>query len=209
LAAILGNAETAQKMLDRDKLDVAELKEICSDIVSEDRRAADVIRRLSELYKRDRREAKPIDLNQLARETLDLLRTELLVRHVVLRAELPDGLPTVRGDRVQLQQVVMNLVLNAADAMSETKEERVLTLRTAADGGEVHLSVIDRGPGIPDAHLDTVFDSFWTTKAGGMGMGLAICKSIVAAHNGSIAASNNADGGATFRVVLPAGDVAT
>jgi len=107
---------------------------------------------------------------------------------------------------VQLQQVVLNLVLNAADAMRTTVvEERKLTIRTEMDATHVRLCVVDHGPGIAEADLKRVFDAFWTTKTGGMGMGLALCESITVAHHGSIAAANNAGGGATFCVTLPIG----
>ena len=206
LAAILGNAEAAQKMLGREKVDLAELREICNDIVSEDHRAAEVIRHLSELYKRGDMKVVPLDLNELIRETLELLRTELLIRQVTPVTDLAPELPVIDGGHVQLQQVVLNLVLNAADAMSAIKvEDRRLTLRTDSTDADVRLYVIDNGSGIAADDLMNVFDAFWSTKKGGMGMGLAICKSIVAAHRGSITAANNADVGATFCVRLPTG----
>jgi signal transduction histidine kinase len=205
LAAILGNAETAQKMLARGRPDLTELSAICDDIVSEDHRASNVIRRLSDLYKRGDMKMEPLDLNELIRETLDLLHTELLVRHIAPVAELATGLPAIEGAGIQLQQVVLNLVLNAADAMNQVEpEHRKLTLRTRFSETDVRLDVIDNGPGIPAEHLGTIFDPFWTTKAAGMGMGLAICQSIVASHRGRITAANNPGGGATFSVLLPA-----
>jgi C4-dicarboxylate-specific signal transduction histidine kinase len=205
LAAILGNAEVAQKMLGREKLDVEELRAICSDIVSEDHRATEIIRRLSELYKRSDMKMERIDLNKLVQGTLDLLHTELVVRHVTPVRELAPELPVIEGGYVQLQQVVLNLVLNAADAMGDVKaDERRLTVRTEANGVDVRLYVSDNGSGIAPDHLKTVFDPFWSTKDGGMGMGLAICQSIVASHRGTITAGNNAPRGASFRVSLPA-----
>jgi len=204
LAAILGNAEAAQKMLGRENLDLTELREICKDIISEDHRASDVIRRLSELYKRGDMKMEPIDLNELVRGTLDLLHTELVVRHVTPVTDFVPTLPKIEGGHVQLQQVVLNLVLNAADAMSNVKpEQRRLTVRTDMNSVDVRLYVIDNGSGIAPEHLKTVFDPFWSTKDGGMGMGLAICKSIVASHRGTITAANNAGGGATLCVSLP------
>ena len=204
LAAILGNAEAAHKMLGRDSVDLTELREICKDIVSEDHRATDVLRRLSSLYKRGEIKIEQIDLNELIRETLDLLRTELLLRHVTAVTEFAANLPLIEGGHVELQQVVLNLVLNAADAMSGGKPgERRLTIRTESRGTKVLMYVVDRGSGIAPEHLKTVFDPFWSTKEGGMGMGLAICQSIVASHRGVISAENNADGGATFCVTLP------
>ena len=165
LAAILGNAETARKMLGRDRVDLAELRAICDDIVTEDRRAADIIRRLSELYKRGDMQMSAVDVNELVGETLDLLRTELLVRHVTSSVELQPALPSVEGSRVQLQQVVLNLALNAAEALGTvTDRERVLTIRSEANGAQVRLHVIDNGPGIAPDQLDRVFEPFWSTK---------------------------------------------
>jgi signal transduction histidine kinase len=204
LAAILGNAEAARKMLTRERVDLAELRAICGDIVAEDNRAAEVIRRLGALYKRGDMKTEPLDLNALIRETLDLLRAELLIRHVTPRTELAPALPLINAGFVQLQQVLINLVLNAADAMSGIKlEERRLTVRTEATEADVRLYVIDNGSGIAALDLKKVFEAFWSTKAEGMGVGLAICQSIVAAHRGAITATNNAGGGATFCVSLP------
>jgi two-component system, LuxR family, sensor kinase FixL len=206
LAAILGNAEAAQKMLGRENVDHVELREICNDIISEDIRASQVIQRLRDLYKRGEPKMERINLNQLALGTLDLVRNELLNRHVAFDTEFVSTLPDIEGDAVQLQQVVLNLVLNAADAMRTTAvEERKLTIRTETDATHVRLCVVDHGQGIAAADLKRVFDAFWTTKAGGMGMGLALCESITAAHHGSIAVANNAGGGATFCVTLPIG----
>ena len=206
LAAILGNAEAARKMLAKETVDIAELRAICDDIVADDNRAAAVIRHLGALYRRGDMKLEPVDLNEMIRETLDLLRGELLIRHVTPRVDLPPALPAIDGGRVQLQQVVLNLVLNAADAMTGIDvEKRSLALRTEATGAEVRLYVVDNGRGIPEPDLKRVFDPFFSTKAGGMGMGLAICQSIVAAHRGTIRATNNAEGGATFCVSLPVG----
>jgi len=204
LAAILGNAEAAQKMLSRDGIDLAELREICDDIVTEDNRAAEVIRRLGALYKRGDMKTEPLDLNELIHETLELLRAELLTRNIVLRTELAPGVLMVDGGRVQLQQVLLNLILNAADAMDGLDaEDRTVTIHSEAAGADIRLTVVDNGPGIADEDLKRVFDAFWSTKSEGMGVGLAICQSIVAAHHGHITATNNADGGATFCVTLP------
>jgi len=204
LAAILGNAEAAQKMLGKKKIDLAELRAICDDIVAEDNRAAEVIRRLRDLYKRGEVRREPVDMNALVRETIELLRTELMTRQVFVATELEPSLPRISAGRVQLQQVLLNLILNAADAMGESAaEKRTVTLRTELAGDEVLLSVIDCGSGIAAEDLKNVFDGFWSTKSGGMGVGLAISKSIVAAHGGSVTASNNPGGGATFRASLP------
>jgi C4-dicarboxylate-specific signal transduction histidine kinase len=204
LAAILGNAEAAQKMLGRGNVDLAELRGICDDIVSEDHRASQVIRRLGELYKRGDAKTESLDLNELVGETLELVRNELVARQVTAVTELASRLPSIEGGRVQLQQVLLNLILNAVDAMSENiMEQRMLVLRTEATASGVSLYVVDSGPGIAAEDLNHVFDPFWTTKSGGMGMGLAICQTIVASHRGSITVANNAGGGTTFCVTLP------
>ena len=206
LAAILGNAEAALKMLGRDKVDLVELREICSDIVSEDHRASQVIRRLGDLYRRNDTVMEPLDLDELVIETLALVRHELNARHVTTVTELASEATGIKGGRVQLQQVLLNLVLNAVDAMSETvKQRRTLAIRTSATAAGVSVCVVDNGPGIAADDVEHVFDAFWTTKKGGMGMGLALCQSIVTAHRGTITAVNNADGGATFCVTLPIG----
>jgi PAS domain S-box-containing protein len=205
LAAILANAEAAQKMLARERWDITELREICKDIVSEDHRAAEVIGRLRALFKRGDLKLEPLDVNELVRETLPLVRTDLVLHHVALNLDLAPALPEVDGDRVQLQQVLLNLVVNASDAMSDTAwEERGLTIRTDANDGGVRICVIDRGPGIAAADLKNVFDPFWSTKPGNTGMGLTICRSILDVHNGTLAAANNPDGGAAFCAALPA-----
>jgi len=204
LAAILGNAEAARKMLSREGVDLAELREICDDIVTEDNRAAAVIRRLGALYKRGELDIAPLDLNDLVRETLDLVRTELMTRHVVPLTDLAPWLPVVDGGRVQLQQVLLNLILNAVDAMSGIEvDARQLTIQTSLDGSNVRMCVIDRGKGIAPENTKHVFDAFWSTKTGGMGIGLAICQSIVAAHHGTLRVSNNPEGGATFCATWP------
>ena len=209
LAAILGNAETARKLLQRDPSRLDDVREMLDDVIVEDLRAADIIRRLGDLYRRGETEATSVDLNELVSETLGLVHAELVLRHVTAVTELATPLPAVRGSRVQLQQVVLNLVLNAADAMAQTDgTERVVTLGTAVEDGLVHLCVKDRGTGIAPGDLKRIFEPFWTTKSGGIGMGLAICNTIVAAHRGTLTAHNNADGGAAFCLNLPPGEPA-
>ena len=204
LAAILGNAEAAQKMLERDDVDLEELREICNDIVTEDNRAAQVIRRLGALYRRGERELRPVDINELIGETLELLHSDLVTRHVTVATDFAGALAPVEGERVQLQQVLMNLIVNAADALATVPEpDRALTVRTQMQGDKVQIDVVDAGLGIAGDALDRIFDMFWTSKTGGMGIGLAICRTIVLAHGGTLTAANNPDKGATFRVSLP------
>ena len=204
LASILGNAEAAQKMLEREPVDLPELREICADIVTEDHRAAQVIRRLRVLFKRGEPQFEPLDLNDLVRDTIELTRNMLTSRHVTLWTQLAPTLPLIAGDRVQLQQLLLNLIVNATDAMDGlTEAERVLTISTSLCVDAVSLCVADRGPGVATEALGKLFEPFWSTKAGGMGMGLAICRSIADAHRGSLAVTNAPEGGAVFCVLLP------
>ena len=204
LASILGNAEAAQKMLEREPVDLPELREICADIVTEDHRAAQVIRRLRVLFKRGEPLFEPLDVSDMVRDTIELTRNMLTSRHVTLRMQLAPTLPLIAGDRVQLQQLVLNLVVNATDAMDDLAEaERVLTISTAFRAGAVSLCVADRGAGVATEALGKLFEPFWSTKAGGMGMGLAICRSIAEAHSGSVTVANAPEGGAVFCVLLP------
>jgi signal transduction histidine kinase len=204
LASILGNAEAAQKMLERTPVDVAELREICADIVSQDHHAAQVIRRLTVLFRRGEPLFEPLDVNDLVRDTIELTRSMLKMRHVAVVTQLVPALPQVSGDRVQLQQLLLNLVVNACDAMAESPDDRrVLTIGTAADDAIVHVCVTDCGAGVPPEEMARVFEPFWSTKPRGMGMGLAVCRSIAEAHRGNLTVSNAADGGAEFCVRLP------
>jgi signal transduction histidine kinase len=205
LAAILSNAEAAAQLLAREPLDLHELREICGDIVRSDNRAVEVIHRLTALFRRGEVPFEAVDVNGLLAETLELTRTELLTRHVSLVTDFEPALPEVDAGRVQLQQVFLNLIMNAADAMDDTKEtERELSVRTTRVGPDVSVWVRDSGSGIAARNVQSVFDPFWTTKPGGMGMGLAICRSIVDSHHGTLSAANNSDRGATFCVALPA-----
>jgi C4-dicarboxylate-specific signal transduction histidine kinase len=206
LAAALSNAEAAQEMLSHRHVDLVELKAICDDIVAEEHRAADVVAGIRALFRKSELQLKPIDINALVDETLHLIRTDLVMRHVTTLTELAPSLPVIDGDRVQLQQVLLNLILNAADAMNETEAVRkMVTIRTDLVGSEVRVQVIDCGPGIAETDLKNVFDAFWTTKPDGVGIGLAVCQSIVATHRGNLAVSNNLGQGATFSATFPVG----
>ena len=206
LTAILSNAQAAQRLLARDPLDLAMLREILDDVVTDDLRAGEVITRLRALLKKGEANFQPLNLNGVATEVLGLARSELIERHVTIGTRLAPGLPGILGDRVQLQQVMLNLVLNACEAMSaRTSTERRLTVSTALDGDGLLLAAIaDRGSGIPPDAADRLFDPFFTTKPDGLGLGLSICRSIIAAHGGRLWADNNAGGGATFTLALPA-----
>ena len=205
LTAILNNAQVAQRFLDAETVDVAEMREILNDIVSDDKRAADVIRRLRLLLKKGDLEYVSLDLNEVVTEVARLVLSDAAIRNVAMRLETAPGLPRVRGDRVQLQQVVLNLVLNGLDAMRESgTSDGSLVIRTLKDGGGlVGVAVQDAGPGIADKDMDHIFNVLYTTKAEGMGMGLAISRTIVDAHGGHLMAANNPEGGATFQFTLP------
>jgi len=204
LTAILANAEAAQQMLVREPVDLQEVRLICDDIVSQDHRAAAVIRRLGALFKRGEVQLQPVDLNALSTESLDLLHTNLAIDRIVVTTELADDLPMLDGDKVQLQQVLLNLIMNAADAMRDTPVVmRRLMIATEAGNAQVRLRVSDHGPGIAPPDLNNIFEPFWSGKSSGMGIGLSICQSIVAAHHGTLTVANNPDGGATFLLTLP------
>jgi C4-dicarboxylate-specific signal transduction histidine kinase len=206
LTAILSNAQAAQRILGRGTGNLDEIREILKDIVEDDRRAGEVIKRLRTLFRKEEVRYRTLEVNDVVLDVLKLLRSDLLNRDVVVSAELAAGLPTVDGDPVQLQQVLLNLVMNGCDAMDGVPGDRRMTLRTAAAaGGEVEVSVADRGRGIPPGDLERIFEPFVSTKAEGMGLGLAVCRTIVAAHRGRLWAANNAARGASFHFTLPAG----
>jgi signal transduction histidine kinase len=205
LTAILSNAQAAQRLLTRDEPDLREISSILSDIADDDRRAGEVIQRVRAMLRKDEPQFVPLDLNWLIREVLLLERSDLIARQVAVAVELSPDLPRVYGDRVQLQQVVLNLVLNACEAMSTTAVgERRLVLVTARDQEGCQLDVVDQGCGIPADALERVFEPFFTTRRQGLGLGLSICRSIVEAHGGRLWASNNEESGATFHLALPA-----
>ena len=206
LASILGNAEAAQKMLEREPVDLEELRAICADIVAEDQRAAQVIRRLGVLFRRGESEFELLDVNELIRDTMEFTRGVRTTRQITLSVQLAPTLPQVAGDRVQLQQLLLNLMVNAADAMADLPEsQRQLTISTALQDGHVKICVMDRGPGVAAADVQKVFEPFWSTRPGGMGMGLAVCRSIVEAHHGRLTVTRHPEGGAVFCTLLPAG----
>ena len=204
LTAILSNAQAAQRLLDRDPLNLPEVRDALQEIADQDIRAGAVIQRLRAMLRKDTKELEPLDLSAVARDVLVLAHSDLITRNVPVSALLAPNLPAVLGDRVQLQQVVLNLILNACEAMSCTApRERRLTLITECGEEGVHLSVGDSGTGISPEALDRVFEPFYTTKPQGLGLGLPICRSIVAEHGGRLWATAGEEGGATFHVLLP------
>jgi PAS domain S-box-containing protein len=206
LTAILSNAQAGLRFTGAGDEGQAHVREILADIVADDLRARQVIQNMRALFQKHTEERRPQALNALINDVASMVVTDALLRHVSLALQLADELPAVSGDRVQLQQVVLNLVMNAFDAVSETPgRPRSVRVRTRSlDGRAVQVDVIDTGPGIAPDTLLTIFEPFVTTKRTGMGMGLSVSRSIVVAHDGKIWAENNAEGGATVSLVLPA-----
>ena len=193
-----------QAILKSPNPDIDELNEIVNDILKDDRRATEVIRRMRSLLKKAPFELKNFDLNEVVRETIEIFFIAGRWRKFQLVSAItPDALP-ILGDRIQLQQVILNLVVNGIDAMKDTPiEDRIISIRTSRVEKFAELSVSDRGPGIPEDKLKEIFEPFFTSKAEGMGMGLSIARTIVEAHNGQISAKNRDHGGASFRIRLP------
>jgi signal transduction histidine kinase len=191
-------------MLRSSSPDIHEIKEIVTDIQHDQERASEVIRRLRSLLRKAPFELKDIDLNDVVRETVEFLSALAIARQTDLRSFIdPVPLP-ISGDRIQLQQVILNLIVNAMDAMAGLPSAaRKITIRTMRAGGLAEVSISDAGPGIPPDKLKEVFEPFFTTKAQGMGVGLSIARTILEAHDGQIFAENQTGGGAIFRIALP------
>jgi two-component system sensor kinase FixL len=205
LAAIVMGAEAGLRWLSHDDPDMAKVAQLLRRIVSNARRASDIVQRIRNMATRHEPELVALDLNEVVEEALLFVREELEARSIKLSVELDAGLPVILGDRVQLQQVIVNLLVNSVHAVTHALGPiRRITLSTRADeNGAVGFSIHDSGRGISDENLDRVFESFFTTKEGGMGIGLAICRSIIVAHGGSITASNQTGGGAQFQFTIP------
>lgn len=209
LTAILSNAQAAQRYLDQEQPDIAEVREILKDIIEADNRAGETIYRMRTLFRKGKVQNTAIDLNATVREVLKFLNSDLINNLVTAQTDLEPGLPPINGDRVQLQQVLINLIANGCDAMRAVDvADRALLLRTThGPDNIVEVMVSDRGCGIPPKRLNGVFEPFVTTKSQGMGLGLAVCQTIVGAHGGRIWATNNADRGTTFHITLPGASV--
>ncbi len=206
LTAIVSNAQAAQRFLAGNGDDAGEVREILTDIVQEGKHASEVIQRLRALMRKGEVVFAPLVLRDLLEDVLRLCRAELASHGVAVASDVPAGLPAVRGDRIQIEQVLLNLVTNGCDAMAATEpSRRILRIGAAlADrGGVVQISVADCGIGLPAGEPERVFQPFVTTKERGMGLGLAVCRTIVSAHEGRLWAVNNAGGGASFHFTLP------
>src|SRR5437016_1753490 len=203
ISAAVTNAKTCLRWLGRDEPDVAEACEAASRLVKDVTRAADIIGRISSLFKKGGLQRELVDVNELIREMIVLLRSEASRYSISIRSELAENLPKVMADRVQLQQVFMNLMLNGIDAMKETTGGRELTIKSEAGDGQLLISVRDTGVGLPPEQADQIFRTFFTTKDKGTGMGLPISRSIIESHGGRLWVTDNSGRGATFQFTLP------
>ena len=204
ITAGINNTEAALHWLDAEPPHLAEVREALGHAVREGNRAIDVIGRIRALIKKAPPRKDAFGINEAILEVVGLTRGEVVKNNVSVQTQLSEGLPRIQGDKVQLQQVILNLIINAVEAMSSVPEDsRKLLISARKDVGGVVVVVQDSGPGLSPESLDRLFDAFYTTKAGGMGMGLSICRSIVEAHGGQIWASRDVGPGATFQVTLP------
>ena len=204
IAAAVTNANTCVRWLAASTPNLEEARAAAMRIVKDGTRAAEIIKRTRLLFKKSPPEQEPIDVNEVIREMIVLLRGEATQHKILLRTELAPGLPTILGDRVQLQQVLMNLMINGIDAMKEVNGARELAVKSqTAEGDQLLVSVSDSGVGLPSQHADHIFNAFFTTKSHGTGMGLRISRSIVEAHGGRLWATGNFPRGASFHFALP------
>lgn len=204
LAAILSNAQAAQRFISRDQPDLAEVRSILDDIVANDRRAGQVIQRLRALFRKDRSQQRELDVKQIVLEVLQLIRNDLLNRGIGVEAELDDDLPLATGDSVQLQQVLLNLTMNACEAMEGSGVREPIRARARRkDTQTIEVSISDCGPGVSEEQLGSIFVPFMTTKPHGMGLGLAVSRSIIEAHGGRLWVLSTPGQGATFGFDLP------
>ena len=210
LSAILCNARAAELMLQNSNPPaLKEIPDILAGIRNDTQRASETVHRMRTLLRQRQLELKPLDFGELVDEVLHIVSGEAARRRVQIKTELADQSPPINGDRVHLQQVLLNLILNGMDAMANTPDSKhSLLIRTAQKADEIEVTVSDTGQGIPLERLPHIFDSFFTTKKEGLGLGLSICKWIVEAHRGRILAENDASGGATFRFTLPTNNTA-
>ncbi len=203
ISAAVTNAKTCLRWLGRDEPDLPEAREAVSRIVKDVRRATDIIDRISALVKKATLQRELVDVNELIREMIVLLRSETNLYSISIGTELAEDLPKVMADRVQLQQVFMNLMLNGIDAMKEMNGGSELTIKSEVDAGQLLISVSDTGVGLPAEQAEQIFKAFFTTKPNGTGMGLRISQSIIESHGGRLWAASNSPRGATFFFTLP------
>ncbi|PSH62985.1 hypothetical protein CU102_24260 [Phyllobacterium brassicacearum] len=211
LSAILMNAQTGLRYLRKAEPNLEKAEQLMSRIVESAQRASDIIGRIQDMAGKRAPTNTLLEFNDIVQQCLVFLRHESENKNVVFKNRLEPNLPFIRGDRIQLQQVIVNLIVNSIQAMNTTPlSQREIHLETSLDEhDQVAFSIRDMGTGIPADHLEQIFGGFFTTKEGGLGIGLAICQSIVKAHGGTIAAANHPDGGAVFRFSIPTESAAT
>ncbi|MBB6055122.1 PAS domain-containing sensor histidine kinase [Tolumonas osonensis] len=205
LAAILSNAQAALRFMAQDSPDLGEVREILQDIVSDNKRASEVIQGMRLLYKKGCMQFELTDMNSVVGNTLNLLRSEMMNAGVLCKVNLTLDLPEINAARAQIQQVLINLIMNGCDAMAGIVESnRLLLITTEMDPQQgIRISVSDQGHGIPAETIDRIFEPFFTTKPQGLGLGLSVCRRIIIAHGGHLWASGNANGGTTFFFTVP------
>jgi NO-binding membrane sensor protein with MHYT domain len=205
LAAIVTNAEICLRWLAAETPNLAEAREAAKAIVKDGTRAAEIINRTSRLFRKGTPQQEPVDLNEVIREMIVILRSEATRHAISVRTDLATDLPPIMGDRVQLQQVMMNLITNGIDATKQVDGARELAIRSQrAENGHLMVSVSDTGVGLPRDSADQIFKAFFTTKDHGTGMGLSISRSIIESHSGRLWAADNPPRGASFHITLPA-----
>jgi C4-dicarboxylate-specific signal transduction histidine kinase len=205
LSGMITNADAGLRWLDRPMPDLDEAKAAFKQIVADGHRAGSVIGSIRAIFKRDTRSRISLDINDLIGETLALLRGDLQKHRVLVQTEADKRLPRVLGDRIQLQQVLLNLITNAIESMADEDGPRILSVKCEVQAGGVMVSVADTGAGIGAQDVGRIFNPLFTTKSGGMGMGLSICRSIIEAHDGRLVVAPNTPRGAVFQFVLGAG----
>ncbi len=209
IAAAITNANACLRWLSRDQPDLEEVRAAASRIVQDGRRAGEIVNQVRLLFQKDTLQRELVDLNEIIREMLLLVHGEATQFAVLVRTELAADLPQAMGDRVQLQQVLMNLIMNSIDALRDVDGTREVSIKSQrGENGQVLVSVSDTGVGLPPQLADKIFNAFFTTKPNGTGMGLRISLSIVESHGGRLWASDNSPRGATFQFTLPAAAVA-
>jgi PAS domain S-box-containing protein len=203
LAAIAANGNAGLRWLSRAPPDLQEARLCLGRVIDNAGRAADVVAGVRALFSRESRESKTLNVNDLVREVLALVPGDIASQSIRLQCELPNDLPEIMGDRIQLQQVLMNLIGNAIDALSLTDRERMLMVKTWISGPSIMIAVEDSGTGISSEDADRIFEAFFTTKPQGMGMGLSICRSTIVTHNGRLWSSLREPHGTRFLIELP------
>jgi C4-dicarboxylate-specific signal transduction histidine kinase len=208
LTGILSNAQAGEMLLKQGTVNGNEIQEILTDIINDSKRSGDILRNLRDLFSRQKTESKLLGINAVVEETIRLMNSEFVIQGMNIRMVLSDTLPDVTGNRVQIQQVLINLINNAKQAMQQSAKAggSISIVTSRGNEGEVQVDVEDTGPGIDQDHLEGIFEPLNTWKPGGLGMGLSISSSIIQAHGGRIWAENRPAGGARVSFTLPAGD---